>query len=124
MKMNLQHAPEFIKEINDLFNKADSSTLNDFFNSKAHEGYTSPSTDTFIADLEVRGITLGHVDSFGGEEQGADYYSVYEFKKGTEVALVKFDGWYASYSGSEYSKFLFVKPEPTTVIVYNPVNFY
>jgi hypothetical protein len=121
--MKMKHAPEFIKEINDLFNKADSSTLNDFFNSEAHEGYTHKSTDLFKADLEVRGITLEYVYSFGGEEMGSDYYSVYEFKKGTEVALVKFDGYYASYSGSEYSGFLFVKPEPTTVIVYNPVNY-
>jgi len=121
--MKMKNAPEFIKEINELFNKADSSTLNDFFNSEAHESYTNKSTDLFKAELEVRDITLEYVYSFGGEDQGADYYSVYEFKKGTEVALVKFDGWYASYSGSEYSNFSFVKPEPTTVIVYNPVNF-
>lgn len=30
----------------------------------------------------------------------------------------KFDGWYASYSGSEYEEFYFVEPVPTQVIVY------
>lgn len=61
-------------------------------------------------------------DSYGGEGQGDSYWSVYKFvntENNEDVVYVKFDGWYASYSGSEFSRWFFVEPKEETVI-----NFY
>lgn len=61
-------------------------------------------------------------DSYGGEGQGDSYWSVYKFvntENNEDVVYVKFDGWYASYSGSEFSRMYFVEPKEETVI-----NFY
>ncbi len=59
------------------------------------------------------------VEDFGGEGQGEDYYSVWHFPK---IDLyVKFEGWYASGTGSEYNRMYEVKPKEVTVTKYNAV---
>ena len=60
-------------------------------------------------------LTVTFVDNFGGEGQGEDYWSVYSFTDGDNVVYVQFDGWYASYNGSEYSEWFFVKPKQVVV---------
>ena len=94
-----------------------------FFNSDMDSDYSSryPDVehDSFLDALKVNNITFRHVENYGGEEQGKDYWSVYEFTNGTSKVFVKFDGWYASYNGSEYEEFYFVEPVPTQIIVYN-----
>ena len=95
----------------------------EFFQSEMDDEYSSRYPDAdhdgFLDALKVNNITFKHVTNFGGEEQGKDYWSVYEFTDGTSSVFVKFDGWYASYSGSEYEEFYFVEPVSTQVIVYN-----
>ena len=102
--------------------EAESSVLNEFFQSEMDSEYSSrypdADHDSFLDALKVNNITFKHVTNFGGEEQGAEYWSVYEFTDGTSSVFVKFDGWYASYSGSDYEEFYFVEPVPTQVIVY------
>lgn len=60
-------------------------------------------------------LQVDFVDSYGGEEQGKDYWAVYSFTDGQEVVYVQFDGWYASYNGSEYEEWFFVEPKQVTV---------
>ncbi len=63
-------------------------------------------------------VVLTHKDNHGGEGEGEDYWSVYEFKQGSEAVCVKFQGWYASYNGSEFTEWFFVEPKEKLVIVY------
>ena len=59
------------------------------------------------------------VDSYGGEGQGEEYYSVWKFvSKDDEVAYVKFDGSYQSYCGSEFDDWFFVEPKQVEVTQY------
>ncbi len=46
---------------------------------------------------------------------------MYEFTDGTQVILIKFDGWYASYQGSTYNKFYEVKSAEKTIVVFEKV---
>lgn len=65
-------------------------------------------------------VSFACVDSYGGEGQGDTYYSVYKFtdnSSGEEVYL-KFNGWYASYNGAEYTDLSIVRPKEKTVVAY------
>lgn len=45
------------------------------------------------------------VDSYGGEGQGSDFWSVIQIRNPddhNEQYYIKFQGWYASYNGAEY----------------------
>lgn len=63
-------------------------------------------------------IAVKQVDSYGGEDMGSDYWSVYSFTKDNEEVFVKFYGWYASHYGSEYRGHKFVAPKEKTITVY------
>jgi hypothetical protein len=67
-----------------------------------------------------KGISFKLVDSYGGEDQGSDYYTVYKFTDNDtgEEVYAKFQGWYQSYDGAEYESWSFVQPKEKTVIVY------
>ena len=67
---------------------------------------------------DTQDIKANLVDSYGGEEQGSTYYSVYEFTQGDEKVYLKFEGWYASYNGAEYTGFSVVHPKEVTKIEY------
>lgn len=75
-------------------------------------------TDSFLLSLQAMGIELKHKANHGGEGEGDKYWSVYEFKKGDDSVHVKFDGWYASYVGSEMTDYFFVEPKQVTVTQY------
>ena len=60
-------------------------------------------------------LKIEHVDNFGGEGCGDQYWSVYSFTKDNQTVYVKFDGWYASHYGSEFTEWFFVKPKQVTV---------
>ena len=60
------------------------------------------------------------VDSYGGEGQGDDYYSVYHFID--HDVYIKFQGWHTSHWGSEYDHMVEVKPVTVTKIEYHAVN--
>ena len=62
------------------------------------------------------------VDSYGGEDQGSDFYSVILVRNlddHDEQYYIKFQGWYASYYGAEYDNWSFVEPKQKTITVYN-----
>lgn len=56
------------------------------------------------------------VDSYGGEGEGDDYYSVYRFFE--HDVFIKFQGWYQSFNGSEYDHMLEVRPKEVTITKY------
>lgn len=74
-----------------------------------------------IQELNDMNIEYDTVDSYGGEEQGRDYYTVVKFTSkefpGEEV-FAKFQGWYESYNGSEYEEWFFVEPKQKVITVY------
>lgn len=92
------------------------SLQNEFFTS-AINPESSWSEDSLAGFKEV-GITVKHLDNQGGEDMGREYYSVYSFEKDGEKVFVKFDGWYASHYGSEFTEFRFVEAKQETITVY------
>lgn len=108
------------------FAKAHNDTVNHFFWSYANErsaedGLIIEEVQSDFGELIGKGITFKSVNSYGGEDQGEDYWSVYKFTLDNEVCWIRFDGWYSSYSGSEYSKLSFVKPKEVVVTEYYEV---
>ena len=62
------------------------------------------------------------VDSYGGENQGSDFYSVILIRNPDnhdEQYYIKFQGWYTSYDGAEYDNWSFVEPKQKTITVYS-----
>ena len=62
------------------------------------------------------------VESYGGEDQGSDFYSVILIRNPVdhnEQYYIKFQGWYASYNGAEYESWSFVEPKQKTITVYS-----
>lgn len=103
------------EQIKSLLDSAENDIVNAFFDSDFNEEiskWDSAEDTAFKEALRVSGITVEHVDNYGGEDQGSEYWSVYSFTKGTEVQYVKFNGWYQSYNGSEYDEWYFAKPVP------------
>lgn len=72
----------------------------------------------FLDMAKEKNIEFQHEDNYGGEGQGDDYWSVYSFSREGESVYVKFDGWYASYNGSEFNEWFFVKPQEKVITVY------
>lgn len=113
-------------------------TLKDFLSNllKEHEGDGVISGDLFGSEFDLEfyedgesgtefkkalvdnNVIVAHEDNHGGEGEGDDYWSVYSFTKGTEKVYVQFDGWYASYNGSEYNEWFFVVPKEVMVTQY------
>ena len=60
------------------------------------------------------------LDSYGGEDQGPEYYHIWKFTlPGTDqVEYIRFDGCYASHYGTDYEGYNYVRPVEKTVIVY------
>lgn len=105
---------EVVKE---LLKAAESDVMNNFFWSEAGMDYKyqEEEPEGFDTALKEKGIKYNHVDNYGGEGQGEDYWSVYSFNNDDELVYVKFDGYYASYDGSTFQEWFFV--EPTEVVV-------
>ena len=62
------------------------------------------------------------VDSYGGEGEGSDFYSVTLVRNPDnhdEQYYIKFQGWYASYNGAEYDNWSFVGPKHKIITVYS-----
>lgn len=70
--------------------------------------------------LKQFNLTIEQVDSYGGEDMGSDYWRIFKFtdKESGESVLVKFDGSYASYSGSTFESWFFVDPKQVMVTQY------
>jgi hypothetical protein len=117
---------ELKKIVNDFihfeFENNDSSDYGSLTRSMFHSEY--PNADCkYNRDFEFEvlakaaelGLEVNHVDNYGGEDMGRDYWSIYSFTKDGETVYVKFAGWYASYHGSEYEECYFVEPKQVTV---------
>ena len=65
-------------------------------------------------------VDFSRVADYGGEDMGSEYWKVYKFtdKNTGEEVYIKFDGWYASYEGAEYTEMSIVQPVVKTVTVY------
>lgn len=110
-------------KVQELLNEVDSDIINEFFHSEIADNITWDSDE--VANFRKRasdaGIKFEHVDNYGGEGMGEQYWSVYSFNNATEVVYVKFDGCYASYVGSEFDEWFFVEPKEVSVTQFHRV---
>lgn len=109
---------ELLKE---LLDGADSDITNQFFGSEFNleiDEYDEESTVEFKKILVDNKVIVEFEDNHGGEGEGDDFWTVYSFTLDTEKVFVQFDGWYASYNGSEYSEWFFVQPKEVMVTQY------
>lgn len=69
-------------------------------------------------------LTWELVESYGGEGDGSSYWTVYKFTdtETNETAYIQFDGWYASYVGSEFEEWFYVEPKEVLVTQYHRVK--
>lgn len=111
------------QKVTDLLNEADSDIINEFFHSELTENtrWDSDEVTDFRKKLSDVGVRFEHVDNYGGEEMGREYWSVYAFHDEAHVVYVKFDGWYESYNGSEYEEWFFVEPRQVQVTEFSRV---
>jgi hypothetical protein len=103
-------------KIKELLSNADSDILNQFFGSEIgneDSKWDSEEVIEFKNKLRENNIAFEHTECFGGEGMGDQYWSVYKFTGAEEsnFLYVKFNGWYQSYNGSEYTDWFFVKPK-------------
>ena len=107
--------------VTQILNNANSEVINYcFFSEEGIELYNGKfyyegQEDTYNA-LQEAGITTECADAYGGEGPGEDCWTVYKFSKGNESVYVQFDGWYASYNGSEFTEWFFVEPKEVKVV--------
>ena len=78
----------------------------------------------YAMDWESDELPFGYkgVDSYGGEDQGSDFYSLILIRNPVnhdEQYHIKFQGWYTSYAGAEYESWSFVEPKQKTITVYS-----
>ena len=80
-------------------------------------GYASDWSQDSNEPFDYKGV-----DSYGGEDQGSDFYGVILIRNPDnhdEQYYIKFQGWYSSYSGAEYEGWSFVEPKQKTITVYS-----
>lgn len=100
-------------------------TVTDFLNSNrtiAEELMTECIYDTTWAKWENVPFEFKSPDSYGGEDQGSDYWTVLEVRlpgSVDETLFIKLRGWYSSYIGVEYEGWDFVTPKQKTITVYD-----
>ena len=80
--------------------------------------YNGEFEDAVLAKAKELGLDVAFCDNHGGEGEGDSYWSVYSFTDGDNVVYVQFDGWYASYNGSEFTEWFFVEPKEVLVTKY------
>lgn len=72
----------------------------------------------FRAKLVDLGLQMNLEARYGGEGEGDDYWSVYSVTNGEDTVYMRFQGWYASYHGSEFTEWFFVEPKEKTIVVF------
>ena len=105
------------KVVKELLTVAGDSICNEFFQGEAeiNHVYQSRELEGFDSVVKAKGITYNRVDNYGGEGMGEEYWSVYSFNNDDELVYVKFDGYYASYNGADFSRWFFVDPKEVVV---------
>lgn len=113
-------------QISSILNELDSDVINELF---AGEISATPSkwgesgeVYEFRSKLEEHSIKLELEAHHGGEGEGDSFWSVYSFAQGGDKVYVQFDGWYASYNGSEFDSHFFVEPKQVMVTQYDKVS--
>jgi len=123
---NTTTTPIFKDIVDALLSEAGSDVERAFFNSDTPKinqwTKEDDEEDTSVKTAEEQSITYAYVDSYGGEGQGDEYWSVYEFTLDEEKVYVKFNGYYQSYNGSEYDAYFFVEPKEKVVTEYVKVK--
>lgn len=115
---------EIQTKVKSLLDEVDSSIISDqFFQSEMKDDFSKwddEETTDAIKLFKEEQVSFEHVDNHGGEGAGENYWSVYKFtdKNTKKECYVKFDGWYASYSGSEFDKWFFVEPTQRMITFY------
>lgn len=102
-------------KVKELLDSASSNIKNSFFWSEFDEEiskYDEEEDVAFKNALRESGLTVEHVDNYGGEDQGSEYWSVYEFSNTSGSVYVKFSGSYYSYDGSTFDEWYFAKAVP------------
>jgi len=113
--------PTLKQEVKQLLNNELEAFCKNIFNGEFSFEECKWSSDeelAVIALLEAKQIKVTNVDSYGGEGEGEDYWSVYKFYRDEEAVYVKFDGSYQSYDGSTYDSWFFVVPKAVKVTQY------
>ena len=67
------------------------------------------------------GVSSNKIQTHGGENEGSDYWTVWEFSRGNEKVYIKFFGFYASHYGTDYLGFSVVRPFEKTVIDFEEI---
>jgi hypothetical protein len=92
-------ASEFVEVINSCQEQeAWSDTANELFNGDLYRPNKG-----ILKELLDRGYVIAVEDSYGGEGQGEEFWSVFSVTHEGETTFFRFDGWYASFAGSEMS---------------------
>lgn len=91
-----------------------------YYDSYREMMFQSESVDEINTE-EFGTIKVEHVDNYGGEGQGDDYWSVFKFTAKDQTVHIRFQGYYASYSGSEFSEMQRVEPYQTTVTKFQEI---
>lgn len=94
----------------------DNGKNRDFFHGGMNQKYPDEFDDSLNATFP--GIAYQSVDHYGGEGQGEDYWTVYEFTKDGETVYLKWQGWYYSYEGTTFDSVSEVKPVERVVTFY------
>jgi hypothetical protein len=84
----------------------------------SYQFFESDVSEEVVDWFSAKGVNVSHIDNFGGEGEGDQYWSVYKFTEGDETIYVKFNGWYASYNGAEFTEWFFVEPKEKMITVY------
>lgn len=94
-----------------------------YYNSVEEEFFQSEYDDSDNAlslAFYEKNITVKHEANYGGEGEGDQYWSVYSFARGDVKVYLKFDGWYQSYNGSEFTERFWVVPKEVIRIEFYP----
>jgi hypothetical protein len=105
----------------ELFHAADNSICSSFIGQDISEGdseWDDAETKEFKFKLQALEISFNCESSYGGEGEGEAFWAVYSFTNGTDLEYIKFNGYYASYSGSEFQEWFFVEPKTVEVVQY------
>ena len=73
----------------------------------------------YIWHLPTDTYDIQEVDSYGGEDCGTEYWTVWKITKGDEVYFIRWDGRYDSWNGTDWdSDPVMVLPHERTIIEY------
>lgn len=119
--MNIETDPTFTDKLLKFFKTEGSDLCSDFMNEETYTPDDKYLDEDTAKDYKKTGtVAADSVEHVGGMEQGSEYFCVVKFtNEEGKLALLKFDGFYASHYGSEFHDVFAVKPRETTVIVYD-----